>query len=123
MVLARLLLQQQVVQYRYQFYFSRPSAYLWVDSVFAKVIATNIVNSSVESPSGNGGVILTNPDAPINLANDATITDATRIGLTWQPGAANGGTTVIDYRLSWDQGTFNNVVLASGITTTFYITT
>ena len=75
------------------------------------MIATNIVNHSVESLSGNGGVILTNPDAPANLANVALITDATKIGLTWSEGAVNGGTAVIDYRMSWDQGTNNYVVL------------
>ena len=72
--------------------------------------------------SGNGAVILTNPDAPTALANLPLITDATKIGLTWQTGSANGGTPVIDYRLSWDQGTNTYQVLAIGITTTSYTT-
>ena len=72
--------------------------------------------------SGNGAVILTNPDAPTALANLPLVTDATKIGLIWQTGAANGGTPVIDYRLSWDQGTNTYQVLAIGITTTSYTT-
>lgn len=39
----------------------------WGVSVNAKVIATNIVNSSDASPVGNGGIILTNPDPPASL--------------------------------------------------------
>jgi len=53
-------------------------------SVFAKVIATNVVGSSFSSPEGNGVVILTYPDAPVSLANIAAQTDATKITLTWQ---------------------------------------
>ena len=94
----------------------------WGASIFAAVIATNIVNPSVESIYGNGGVILTNPDAPVTLANAALVTDATKIGLTWSAGAANGGTPLIDYRISWDQGTNSYVVLVSGITTASYTT-
>ena len=80
------------------------------------------MNPSVQSVSGNGAVILTNPDAPTALANLPLITDATKIGLTWQTGAASGGTPVIDYRLSWDQGTNSYLVLGIGITSTSYTT-
>jgi hypothetical protein len=86
------------------------------------VIATNLVNPSIESVSGNGAVILTNPDVPTTLANVPLITDATKIGLTWQTGAADGGTPVIDYRLSWDQGTNSYLVLDIGIITKSYTT-
>jgi hypothetical protein len=43
--------------------------------------------------------------------------------LTWSVGNSNGGTPVIDYRISWDAGTGTFVVLASGVTTTTYTTT
>ena len=74
----------------------------WGSSVHAKVIATNIVNSSDMSNSGNGGIILTNPAAPVSLANNPLVTTASVIGLTWSAGAYNGGTPVIDYRINWD---------------------
>jgi len=67
------------------------------------------------SNNGNGAVILTNPDAPISLANNPVVTSATKIGLTWSEGAANGGSPVIDYRLTFDQGTGSWVTYASGI--------
>ena len=38
------------------------------DSVYAKVTAINSYGSSVESPAGNGGVIVGAPGAPSNLA-------------------------------------------------------
>jgi len=44
----------------------------------------------------------TTADAPINVANNALITNKTKIGLTWSPGLSNGGKAVIDYRVSWD---------------------
>lgn len=40
------------------------------DSVFAKVTAQNIKGSSLESIGGNDGLIITNPDAPINVLED-----------------------------------------------------
>lgn len=55
----------------------------WGASIYAKVSATNIVGSSDESQVGNGALILTQPDAPINLSDDTDITDHTQIGLTW----------------------------------------
>jgi len=45
------------------------------------------------------------PDAPESLTNDASITSETRIGFTWSPAAFDGGTAVIDYRVTYDQGT------------------
>ncbi len=54
--------------------------------------------------------------------NVALETDATKIGLTWVAPVANSGTPVIDYSISWDQGTNSYVLLVSGITTTSYTT-
>jgi hypothetical protein len=61
------------------------------------VIATNYLGSSLASDEGNGGIILTYPDEPLNLANNLEVTWASVIGLTWDEGIANGGTPVIDY--------------------------
>lgn len=43
------------------------------------------------------------PDAPLNLQNVPTITSATQIGLLWEEGPENGGSTVIDYTIDYDQ--------------------
>jgi hypothetical protein len=73
-------------------------------SIYAKVVAYNIVGQSIASSVGNGAVmfISTVPDAPVNLARDEATTTTTAIGITWSNGAYNGGLPVIDYRLSYD---------------------
>ena len=76
----------------------------WGASVYATVLATNVVGSSSASTAGNGAVITTNPDPPSSLANNPTITSASVIALTWTAPAVIGGTAVIDYRVSWQQG-------------------
>ncbi len=90
----------------------------WGSSVFATVLATNIIGSSTTSLGGNGAIILITPDAPSNLVNVAAITTATQIGLLWSTGSANGGTPVIDYKLSYDQGNGTVKVYQSGILST-----
>lgn len=94
-----------------------PFSYDWGDSVYAKFTASNIVGTSEESEVGNGATILTNPDAPLNVVNNPSYTAATQIGLTWENGLADGGTPVIDYRVSYDQGSdgANWVPYATGI--------
>jgi hypothetical protein len=74
----------------------------WGASVHATVLATNVVGSSVASTAGNGAVITTNPNPPTSLANNAAITSASVIALTWTAPTVVGGTPVIDYRVSWD---------------------
>jgi hypothetical protein len=84
----------------------------WGSSVYATVHASNVVGSSADSTPGNGAVILTNPDAPFDLKNELSITDANEIGISWTKGIAEGGTPVIDYRISWDAGVGTYVTLA-----------
>lgn len=66
---------------------------------------------------GTGAKILTNPDAPLNLLNEATITLATQIGIKWTIGVKDGGSPVIDYRVTYldplGDGTFE--ILQSNI--------
>jgi hypothetical protein len=45
------------------------------------------------------------------------------IALTWTVPTVVGGTAVIDYRVSWGQGTSNFEILAQGVTTAYYSTT
>jgi hypothetical protein len=63
------------------------------------VSAINDYGESVTSPVGDGAVILTAPDAPYDLAEDATVTDSTQIKITWSAGFTNGGSPVIDYQV------------------------
>jgi len=39
-------------------------------SIFAKIVATNIKGDSIESNAGNGAIIVTIPDPPINLVEN-----------------------------------------------------
>lgn len=56
------------------------------------------------------------PDAPINLADNTAVTTAYQIGLTWEEGAYNGGSAVIDYQLSYKQAEQSDfVIYASNI--------
>jgi hypothetical protein len=55
------------------------------------------LGSSRTSESGNGAVILTYPDDPTNLQLNDEITWGSIVGLTWDEGAQNGGTPVLDY--------------------------
>jgi hypothetical protein len=70
-------------------------------NVNVKVIATNVKGDSPESPLGGGATIIEAPDAPINFAEDTSKRDPTTLGLTWDEGAANGGSSVIEYRISY----------------------
>ena len=44
------------------------------------------------------------PDAPVSLSNNLTVTLATQIGLTWLDGASDGGTSISEYELWYDEG-------------------
>jgi hypothetical protein len=48
----------------------------WGDSVYAKVLATNVKGSSTYSLQGNGGIILRVPDIPDNLRDMPDVTNA-----------------------------------------------
>lgn len=65
---------------------------------------------------------MTVTDAPINLANVAAITNGEQIGLAWTAGLADGGSPLIDYRISYDRGLGTGVFveLVSGLTTNTY---
>jgi len=46
----------------------------WGSSIHAIITATNFYGTSVVSDDGNGAIILTVPDPPINLVNVPTLT-------------------------------------------------
>ena len=62
------------------------------------------------------------PNPPINLQNNPSITSRTVIGFSWQNGVDDGGSPVIDYRITYDQGIDAFIILDSGLTQASYIT-
>lgn len=64
------------------------------------------------------------PDAPINLANVPVLTNAYQIGLSWDDGASDGGSPIIDYMLNYKDEfsavyfVYQNDITANAITVT-----
>lgn len=54
---------------------SSPYSLVWGSSVFAQVSATNIKGTSVYSLAGNGAILVTLPSPPLNLRNNAAVTN------------------------------------------------
>lgn len=75
------------------------------------------------SPKGNGAVIITSPDTPINLAETEAMRTPSSITLSWTEGLTNGGSAVIDYRVNYDQATGDYVQLADSIVANTYTAT
>ena len=74
------------------------------EGIYAKIIAYNVYGDSPFSEQGNDGLVKLVPDAPINLANDPTVTTDLRIRFTWTEGLSNGGDEVLDFSVYYDQG-------------------
>jgi len=72
-----------------------------------KITARNSVGSSLQSASVSIRAAEL-PDAPIDLANVPLITTAYQIGLDWKEGVYNGGSPVIDYRVTYKVSTAAN---------------
>lgn len=60
-----------------------PYSHPWGATIWAKVKAINIVGESEFSEEGNGAIIKTLPDPPINLADNPGVTSKIQVGLTW----------------------------------------
>lgn len=65
-----------------------------------KVISRNSVGFSVDSQEVEI-LAAVEPDAPINLVNDASVTNAYQVRITWSNGAYNGANSIIDYQVSF----------------------
>jgi hypothetical protein len=87
----------------------------WGSSIYAKIVAYNTYGYSSESADGNGAIILTYPDAPISVAETVASRTPTTISITWSLGSSNGGASVEDYRITYDQSSDDFVVLVSGL--------
>jgi len=72
------------------------------NSIFAKIQAQNYYGLSPVSQANNGALMAIVPDAPINLQETVSVTSRTQIEFTWSDGLQNGGSPVIDYRVSFD---------------------
>ena len=72
------------------------------DHIYVIITANNLYGASLESVPGDGAAIVFLPEAPLNLANNAAITSAKQIGLTWSEGISDGGKDVEDYRIWYD---------------------
>lgn len=81
---------------------STPYSLPWGSSIQVKLTTTNAVGTSDYSLVGNGAIILTNPDRPVNLQNNPAETSSNQVGIQWEDGSADGGSPVIDYRVSYD---------------------
>jgi len=79
-----------------------PFDHPWGASIYAKIVAYNVYGYSDESSVGNGAIILTAPDAPLNVAEVVSMRAATSITFNWIAGPANGGAPVIDYAIISD---------------------
>jgi hypothetical protein len=92
------------------------------DSIFIKIVSINSYGESIISQPGNGAKLQLVPDAP-TISNNVDITSATNIGLVFTPGASDGGTEILDYRLYFKHiNDADFTVLESALTNTDYTT-
>jgi hypothetical protein len=100
-----------------------PYSLAWGTSVHAKVVTYNVYGDSLTSDAGNGAIIYTYADAPLDLTETIAARTSSTITFTWSEGADNGGSSVIDYRVSYDNAVGTFVVLASNVVGTTYTAT
>lgn len=74
--------------------------------------------------SGNGAVMVLVPDSPINLTKDTDLSSQSVISFTWDEAAFNGGKTVLDYRIQYDEGSGSGTLVdLSTVTETQFTST
>jgi hypothetical protein len=84
--------------------------------IYIKVKAFNAYGDSDLSEAGVSDGMEFVPDSPVNLLNDPTITNDSQVGFSWQDGASDGDSVVLDYRITYDESTGNWVTLVEGLT-------
>lgn len=100
-----------------------PFSLPWGAGIYAQVIAFNSYGDSETSDAGNGAVIITYADAPLDVIEVVAQRAADSITISWTEGLANGGSTVTDYRINSDGALNTYSIIASGVTTTYYTAT
>jgi hypothetical protein len=89
-------------------------------SVYASIVCYNGVGDSPNSDVGNGATVIVSqvPDAPLSLARSLIISlDKTSVSYVWEDAAFDGNQPILDYRVSYDQGSDNWAISDIGITT------
>jgi hypothetical protein len=81
---------------------NEPFSLPWGSSIVAKVVAYNYYGDSLTSEPGNGAILITYPDAPLNLQETVSERNKCTITFSWTEGFKNGGSQVTDYRESYD---------------------
>jgi hypothetical protein len=76
-----------------------PYSLPWGSSIYAKIVAINQYGNSLDSDEGNGAMIITKPDPPIDFIEDYSQRTKSTIGVSWNEAAFVGGTPVIDFRI------------------------
>jgi len=87
----------------------------WGDSVHAVVVAYNRYGDSISSTAGNGALIHTYADAPIDLTEIISARTPLSLSFEWRDGASNGGVSILDYEISYDNAGAVFSVLASNL--------
>ena len=84
-------------------------------SYFFKISA---INSIGEGELSDPFLILAAsvPDAPIQLLRNDILSTREVVSFTWEQGTGNGGSPIIDYRVSYDQGTGSFVEIGDSYT-------
>jgi hypothetical protein len=72
----------------------------WGARIWAKVVAHNVYGNYGYSEEGDGAIITTFPDPPINLNETYVDRSPTTLGLSWEQAPFNGGAVIEDYRVS-----------------------
>lgn len=73
--------------------------------MFVRIISNTAYGDSDYSDPVNGAIIWLVPNAPHTLVNDPTVTEDTRIKISWLDGDNDGSTPIIDYSIYYDEGT------------------
>jgi hypothetical protein len=60
--------------------------------------------------------LITVPDAPVNLTDLPDVTSDSQVGFSWEDGASNGGTEIIDWRVFKSDDNVNFSVVVLGLT-------
>ena len=71
-------------------------------SYYFKISAVNSIGEGILSDPYLV-VAATQPDAPTTLTRNNQLTSRSVISFTWSDGISNGGSEIIDYRVSYDQ--------------------
>lgn len=85
-------------------------------SYYFKVAAVNSIGEG-ELSDPYLIVAASSPDAPTALTRNSQLTSRSVISFTWSDGISDGGSAVIDYRVSYDQSFGSFIEIGSGIIT------